>query len=61
MKMIESGLEECIPRLEVGLVLVILQVNQAGEEQDHVSTLIHDRTVAEGAADLARKLVLDRL
>jgi hypothetical protein len=54
-------LRVCIPRLEVCLVLVVLKVNQAGEEQDHVSTLVHDRTVAEGAANLARKLVLDGL
>lgn len=50
-----------IPRLEVGLVLVVLEVNKTGEEQDHVSTLVHDGTVTEGAADLAGKLVLDRL
>jgi len=36
-------------------------VNQAGEEQDHVSALVHDGTVAVGAANLAGKLVLDRL
>lgn len=36
-------------------------MDQAGEEQDHVSTLVHDGTVAEGAANLAWKLVLDRL
>lgn len=50
-----------IPRLEVGLVLVVLEVNKTGEEQDHVSTLVHDGTVTEGAANLARELVLDRL
>lgn len=55
----EMGLEDCIPGLEVGLVLVVLEVNQAGEEQDHVSTLVHDGTVAVGAANLAGKLVLD--
>lgn len=53
--------EDCIPGLEVGLVLVGLEVNQAGEEQDHVSTLVHDGTVAEGAANLAGKLVLNGL
>lgn len=53
--------ESCIPGLEVGLVLVGLKVDQTGEEEDHVSTLVHNRTVAEGAANLARKLVLDRL
>jgi hypothetical protein len=61
MMMIELGLEDCIPRLEVGLVLIVLKMDQAGEEQDHVSTLVHDGTVAEGAADLAGKLVFDRL
>lgn len=49
------------PRLEVRLVLVGLEVDQAGEQQDHVPALVHDRTVAERAADLARKLVLDAL
>jgi hypothetical protein len=61
MMLIEAGLEDYIPRLEVGLVLIILEVDQAGEEQDHVSALVHDGTVAEGAANLAGKLVLDRL
>jgi hypothetical protein len=36
-------------------------VDQAGEEQDHVSALVHDGTVAERAANLAGKLVLNRL
>ena len=57
----DTGLRDCIPRLEVGLVLVVLKVNQAGEEQDHVSTLVHDGTVAVGAANLAGKLMLNRL
>ena len=51
----------CSPWLEVCLVLVGLQVNQAREEQDHVPSLVHDRTVAVVAANFARKLVLDRL
>lgn len=53
--------QDCIPGLEVGLVLIGLEVDQTGEQQDHVSTLVHDGTMAEGAANLARKLVLDRL
>ena len=57
----DVSLGYCVPRLEVGLVLIVLEVNQAGEEQDHVSALVHDGTVAEGAANLAGKLVLDRL
>jgi len=57
----DTDLKYCIPRLEVGLVLVVLKVNQTGEEQDHVSTLVHDGTVAERATNLAGKLVLDRL
>lgn len=61
MMMIKLSLEDSIPRLEVCLILIVLKVDQAGEEQDHVSTLVHDGTVAEGAADLAGKLVLDRL
>lgn len=36
-------------------------MNQAREEQDHVPALVHNWAVAVVAADLARKLVLDRL
>lgn len=50
-----------IPRLEVHMVLRGLEVDQAGEQQNHVPPLIHDRAVAVRAADLARQLVLDTL
>lgn len=46
---------------ELGLLLRILEVDQAGEEQDHIATLVHDGAVAIVAADLAGKLVLDGL
>jgi len=49
------------PRLEVSLILICLQVDQAREQQDHVPALIHNRAVAVRAADLARQLVLDAL
>jgi len=51
----------CSPWLEICLVLVGLQVNQAREEQDHVPSLIHDWAVAVVATNFARKLVLNRL
>lgn len=50
-----------VPRLEVLLVLIGLEMHQSGEQQNHVSALIHDRRMAEVAADLAGELVLDRL
>lgn len=50
-----------LPRLEERLVLVRLEMDQAGEQQDHVASLIHDGAVAEGTAHLARQLVLDAL
>jgi len=54
-------INQCLPRLEVCLVLVGLQVNQTWEQQDHVPALVHDWAVAVVASNLARKLVLDRL
>ena len=53
--------EHVAARLEVGLVLIGLEVHKRGEEQDHVAALVHDGGVAERAADLAGKLVLDGL
>ena len=50
-----------LPGLEVGLVLVGLEVDQAREQEDHVSALVHDGAVTKAAANLAWKLVLDRL
>jgi hypothetical protein len=55
------AVEHVAARLEVGLVLVALEVNKRREEQDHVAALVHDGRVTEGAAHLARKLVLDGL
>jgi len=49
------------PRLELVPLLLVLEVDQAWEHQDHVPPLIHDRAVAEVAADLAGKLMLDAL
>jgi hypothetical protein len=46
-----------LPRSKVPLVLIALELDKRREEQNHVSTLVHDRTVAERAADLARQLV----
>jgi len=50
-----------IPRLKPSLVLVCLEVNERRKEENHVAALIHDRAVAEGAADLAGEFVLDAL
>lgn len=47
--------------LEVLLVLLTLELDQAREEQDHVAAFVHDGAVAELAANLAWKLVLDGL
>ena len=49
------------PRLEVLLVRVALEVNQARKQQDHVPSLVHDRAVTELAPHLARQLVLHAL
>jgi len=48
-------------RLEVGFVLIGLQMDQGREQEDHVASLIHNGGMAERAADLARQLVLDGL
>lgn len=48
-----------LPRLEVGFILIGLQVDQGREQEDHVAALIHNGGMAERAADLARQLVLD--
>lgn len=50
-----------IPWLEVDLVLLCLQVDQAGEQKDHIPALVHDWAMAERASDLAWELVLDAL
>jgi hypothetical protein len=50
-----------LPGSEVLLILLTLELDERREEQDHVAALVHDRAVAERAADLARQLVLGRL
>jgi len=47
--------------LELVHVILALKFDEGGEQQNHVAALIHDRRVTVRAADLARKLVLDRL
>jgi hypothetical protein len=46
---------------EVRAILVVLEVDEGGEDEDHVAPLVHDGRVAVGAADLAGELVLGRL
>jgi hypothetical protein len=46
-----------LPRSKVPLVLIALELDERREEQNHVSALVHNRTVAERTADLARQLV----
>jgi hypothetical protein len=53
------AVEHVAARLEEGLVLVRLEVDERGEQQDHVAALVHDGRVAEGAAHFAGQLVLD--
>ena len=50
-----------LPRLKIILQFLSIQVNQTRKHQYHIPPLIHDRTVAVGAADFARELVLDAL
>jgi hypothetical protein len=56
-----DGRDRNEPGLEVVLILLCLEVHQAGEEKNHIASLIHDRTVAVRAADFAWELVLDAL
>ena len=42
---------------EVLFVFLGLEVDERWEEQDHISTLIHDGRAAVGATDFARELV----
>jgi hypothetical protein len=53
------AVEHVAARFEVRLVLVGLEVDQGGEEEDHVAPFVHDGAVAEGAAHFAGQLVLD--
>ena len=46
-----------IPRVEVFPILRVLEVDQGGEEQDHIPPFVHDGRSAVGAADFAGKLV----
>jgi len=47
--------------LEFVHVILALELDEGGEQQNHVAALVHNGRVAERAADLARKLVLDGL
>lgn len=47
-----------VPRSKIPLLLITLELDQRREQQNHVPALVHDRTVAEGTADLAGQLVL---
>ena len=47
-----------VPRSKITLLLITLELDQRREQQNHVPALVHDRTVAEGTADLAGQLVL---
>jgi len=47
--------------LELVHVILALELDKGREQQNHVAALVHDGRVAERAADLARKLVLDGL
>ena len=57
MQVCQDNFGTNVPRSEVPLVLVALELDQRREQQDHVPALIHDGAVAERAADLARQLV----
>jgi hypothetical protein len=46
---------------KLALLGVGLEVDERGEEQDHIPPLVHDGRVAEGAAHFARQLVRDGL
>jgi len=54
----EGGWRDGLPRSKVLLVLLALELDERGEEEDHVAALVHDGAVAEGAADFAGQLVL---
>jgi hypothetical protein len=50
-----------IPGSKVLLVLLALELDERREEKDHVAALVHDGTVAEGAADFAGEFVFGGL
>jgi len=53
--------EHVAPRLKIELRLIVWEVNQAREQQDHILSLIHDRAMTERASHFARQLVLNAL
>lgn len=55
------AVEHVTAGLEVRLIFVGLEVDERGEEQDHVAALVHDGAVAVRAAHFAGQLVLDAL
>lgn len=46
-----------VRRFKILPILLILEINQGREQQDHVPALVHDRGAAVRAADLAGQLV----
>lgn len=46
-----------LPDVEVLPFFGALEIDQGWEEQDHVSSFVHDGCTAVGTADLARQLV----
>ena len=58
---LQQRVRKCLPRSEVLLILLALELDERREEQDHIAALVHDRAVAERAADLAGQLVLGGL
>lgn len=52
-----GGSTEFLPDFKVLSILGSLEVDQGREQQDHVSSFVHDGSSAVGTADLARQLV----
>ena len=50
-----------LPGTKVLFILIVLEVDQGREEEDHIAPFIHDRRAAVRAADFAGKLVDTRL
>lgn len=50
-----------LPRLEVGFVLLCLEMHQSREEQYHVPAFVHDWRMTVAAANFTRQLMLDTL
>lgn len=48
---------QCSPRFEILPVFRRLEVDQGWEQQDHISSFVHDRCTAISTADFARQFV----